>query len=181
MQKYRRIKKIGTIMQRVCLIIALGVAVSSLCLTAYLISSESMSPALESGDYVLMLNLMQPETLQEGDIAGYISTDGSVVIHRAVSPYLDAETDRVAWRMQGDANGGLDMQVLTAKNMVGKVIYRISKDAFPVFRDILRCIFLLPLVTVCVGGILRVYADAKLTVYSAQLAEADKKETEVTK
>lgn len=173
-KKWITIKKVGSTLQLVCLIIALGVGFCMLCSSGFIVGSNSMEPTIAEGDFVFLWNLVQPEKLEEGDIAGYESTDGLVVIHRTVSPYLDADLNRVSWKMRGDANEGDDVQVLTAENMVGKMFLHIDNAHVPLFKLVLRLIYLIPVLLVCIGGMLKVYADMKLSGTSSKASDKSK-------
>lgn len=172
--KWLRIKKIGAFIQATCICLTTALLFVSFCSKGFLIGSNSMSPTLEEGDFVLLWTLTPPEKLEEGDIAGYISNTGNTVIHRTVQPYLDEETDRVGWCMQGDANEGLDVQTLTVNNMVGKMFMRFPNASSKGFKMILTLIYGIPVLLVCLAGLVRTYADMKLSDNSKRVAGKDK-------
>lgn len=170
-KRLRTIKRIGTISQLVCLITSVGIVLSLTFVSLFVVASDSMEPTLGKGDIVLMLTTVQPENLTEGEIAGYKSGTGMTVIHRTVTPYLDTESDRVAWRMQGDANEGMDVEILTSDNCVGKYLCHIPAAKIPTFKMAVGLFCGAALVVVVVGGMLRVYGDTKLSDKAAKVSD----------
>lgn len=174
MRKFQLYKNVGATMQLACMIIVAGLALCTLCSHAYIVASDSMEPTIHPGDFVMLWGLTQPEKLKEGDVAGYMSPNGLTVVHRTVAPYLDNDTDRVAWIMKGDANEGEDVQLLTSENMVGKLYLHIDSTHVTLFKWGLRAIYLVPILLVFVGGVLRTYGDMKLTDKPARVTEKSK-------
>lgn len=168
---WSKIKLLASFIQTFCVCLGAFLLFVSICSSGFLVGSNSMEPTIQTGDFILLWTVTQPENLQEGDIAGYVSGTGNTVIHRTVKPYLDEETNRVAWRMQGDANEGLDVEVLTVNNFVGKMVLRIPHADSKGFKVILSSIYAIPVIIVCLAGLLKVYADMKLSDKSKQKAE----------
>lgn len=76
--------------------------------------SGSMEPALSVGD-IVRIKECDIEKIKEGDIIVYESTEGKKIIHRVV---LCTENGLL---VKGDSNRYMDEEIVTSKNLVGKV------------------------------------------------------------
>lgn len=178
---WSQIKRVASFVQTFCICLGAFLLFVSLCSTGFLVGSDSMEPTIQTGDFVLLWTVTQPEKLKEGDIAGYVSGTGNTVIHRTVTPYLDEETNRVAWRMKGDANDGLDVEVLTVNNFVGKMVFQVHHADSKWFKTILSSIYAVPILLVSLAGLLKVYADMKLSGKGEKKTEKSTKEEDKNK
>ena len=166
----RKVSKLCKWVQIVSMLFTAVLFGMCLVFSLYRVGSGSMSPTYNEGDILILNTLVQPEKLQVGDVAGYVSQNGLTVVHRTDHAYLDPETDRVAWRMKGDAAEGLDVEVLTAANMKGRLAWSIKAADFGVAKTIGSMIFVIPIVLSFVAGLVKVYADAKVSDTVEQLA-----------
>jgi signal peptidase len=87
------------------------------------IYSGSMSPAMEVGDVVIILET-SPEEINVGDVIAF-SREESTVIHRVVD-ITDTESGR-AFITQGDANKSPDSDPVVSGQILGRVIYTVPK------------------------------------------------------
>ena len=83
-----------------------------------------MSPAFEVGDIVLV-DEIEIEDIQEGDIIQYVGFDNSTVLHRVVDIY--EENGETLFSTKGDANPSPDFNPITSNRILGKVVFTIPK------------------------------------------------------
>lgn len=84
----------------------------------------SMEPAIPVHSFLITQDV-EPETLQEGDIITFRSTEqnleGALNTHRITSVY--EENGQLMFRAKGDANAVEDSEPVAAVNVVGKVVF----------------------------------------------------------
>lgn len=84
-----------------------------------IVLSDSMYPAIESGDLIVVKSI-PTEDLKEGDPIAFFDPDSknnAVVTHRIVE-VVETE-DGVSYRTKGDANSAMDQTLVPAENVVG--------------------------------------------------------------
>ncbi len=74
----------------------------------------SMRPTLDEGSLVTIERIAF-SALKKGDIVVYLSADGHPVIHRVY------QSARGSWLVLGDNNGSIDAEVVSPKNLIGRV------------------------------------------------------------
>lgn len=86
--------------------------------------SDSMSPVINKGEYVIAKNCRVSEC-KEGDIVIYRSVAGINIIHRVVGVYWDDTEEGVIEYLvvRGDANANEDYERVTDSNIMKKVVY----------------------------------------------------------
>jgi signal peptidase len=87
------------------------------------IASGSMSPALETGDLVIIQGV-SPTNIQVEDILVFDSPQGSRTIHR-VTQIQTLPNGTTQFKTKGDANPREDLYWIPEQNVHGRVIYRI--------------------------------------------------------
>jgi signal peptidase I len=86
--------------------------------TPTVIYSGSMAPTYEVGDIVL-IDEVDTNTLQEGDIIQYVSYDNTTkIIHRIIE--ITEEDGRVYYLTKGDANPSSDFRPITSQRILGR-------------------------------------------------------------
>ncbi|GAI94887.1 unnamed protein product, partial [marine sediment metagenome] len=91
----------------------------------FTIMGGSMSPAMGSGDVVVVTQI-DPSELKVGDIIVYRRADDSndIVSHRVVDVIDDGE---LSFRTKGDANEDPDPYLVGSSDVVGKVTFVVPK------------------------------------------------------
>ncbi len=74
----------------------------------------SMEPTYSDGTLFLIVPTKWSD-LKPGDVVGYRSSTGIIIVHRIVHSYGDS------WLIQGDNNPVPDQEVVTPQNLVGEV------------------------------------------------------------
>lgn len=88
----------------------------------YIVRSDSMSPTFETGS-MIVVKLVDKESIRENDIITYHGSDSSVVVtHRVVEVLKDEGLQFVT---KGDANNVNDPVPVSAENVIGKVVFYI--------------------------------------------------------
>jgi len=87
------------------------------------IASGSMSPALETGDLVIIQGV-SPTNIQVEDIIVFDKPQGSRTIHR-VTQIQTQPNGTIQFKTKGDANPREDPQWIPEQNVHGRVIHRI--------------------------------------------------------
>lgn len=92
------------------------------------VGSQSMSPAVNKGDAVILKKVKTSQTLDKGQIIAY--TKGKkIIIHRIIE--VTKSKGDVVYVTKGDANNGKDSQVVQKKQVKGVVKLRIPFIAYP--------------------------------------------------
>lgn len=91
---------------------------------AYVVLSDSMSPAIHAGD-VVVVGAAEPSEIEEGDVITFDRPGGDeqLVTHRVVE--VLQEDGQTKFRTKGDANEEADQQLVPASAVVGVVWFHI--------------------------------------------------------
>ncbi len=97
---------------------------------SYVVVSSSMQPTFGAGSVVLV-NSVQPESIEVGDVITYregrqeVIDDGKVnlITHRVIEVIETENT--LMFRTQGDANNAPDPQPVVAEAVIGRVMFSI--------------------------------------------------------
>ena len=92
------------------------------------VGSESMSPALNKGDAVILKKVKDYNTLQKDDIIAY-KKGKLVIVHRIVD--IEKNNGKTFFITKGDANGGNDPNRVKSSQVKGIVVVRIPYIAYP--------------------------------------------------
>jgi signal peptidase len=95
-------------------------------ITLHVILSESMRPTINIGDVVGLKRDFQLSDIHVGDIIAFRQPDISVPITHRVVEIVETETN-VGYRTQGDASEQRDGWIVTAEQVIGKVIFHIPR------------------------------------------------------
>ena len=87
------------------------------------VASGSMSPALETGDLVIIQGT-PPNNIQIGDIIVFDSPEGTRTIHR-VTRIQTLTNGTIKFKTKGDANPDEDTYWTPEQNVHGRVLHRI--------------------------------------------------------
>ena len=91
----------------------------------YGVQSGSMAPAHPKGALIYVRSV-DPGTLKVEDVITYKLTDGTTSTHRIVEVVTDPQyPTRVQYRTKGDANKDVDGSLVSASNIIGKVMFSI--------------------------------------------------------
>lgn len=89
------------------------------------VTSDSMRPSLERGDWVVLKN--QP-SYSVHDVVVFSLNPGNAYVHRVVAlAQYPASSGGVGYRTKGDANSNPDGWTVPAEAVVGKVVMRIPR------------------------------------------------------
>lgn len=92
------------------------------------VGSESMSPALNKGDAVILKKVKDYNTLQKDDIIAY-KKGKLVIVHRIVD--IEKKNGKTFFITKGDANGGNDPNRVKSSQVKGIVVVRVPYIAYP--------------------------------------------------
>lgn len=92
------------------------------------IGSESMVPAINKGDAVIIKKVNKDTNIKKNQIIAY-EKDGKIVVHRVKS--IRKDKDDIYYTTKGDANGGNDPSEVKTKQVKGVVKLRIPFIAYP--------------------------------------------------
>ena len=92
------------------------------------IGSESMVPAINKGDAVIIKKVNKDTNIKKNQIIAY-EKDGKIVVHRVKS--IRKDKDNIYYTTKGDANGGNDPSEVKTKQVKGVVKLRIPFIAYP--------------------------------------------------
>ena len=97
---------------------------------AYVVLTGSMLPDIQVYD-VVVTKKMEPKNLKEGDIITFASSDtrfaGTIITHRIIKKYYDAEKKEYTFQTKGDNNNVADSALVQSNNIFGKVVLKIPK------------------------------------------------------
>lgn len=97
----------------------------------FVILTQSMEPAIKPGDVVVDYS-PKNKKYNVGDIITYVATEGyhsgSSVTHRVIE--IVEKNGEYLYRTQGDANNTADFSLVSSKNIIGKVIFKIPKVGY---------------------------------------------------
>ena len=125
----------------------------------------SMEPAIPEGS-MLLIRQTEPETLQAGDIISFFSPDplldGALNTHR-IQKVLD-DGDTLEFITKGDANFLEDQQPVSARQVVGKVIFSspsLGKFVRLISNPLVFCLaIVLPLFGMLIGNLISALRSA---------------------
>lgn len=87
------------------------------------VGSNSMEPTLQYGDYVVV---KKSKELKEGDIIAFKNNQGKMIVHRIVEKtFRDGQE---VYRTKGDNLDEADTWVVTQDNIIGIVLYVLSRE-----------------------------------------------------
>lgn len=87
------------------------------------VGSNSMEPTLQYGDYVVV---KKSKELKEGDIIAFRNNQGRMIVHRIVEKtFRDGQE---VYRTKGDNLDEADTWVITQDNIIGIVLYVLSRE-----------------------------------------------------
>ena len=92
------------------------------------VGSDSMSPAINKGDAVIIKKVNNASTLKEGDVIAY-KKGKLVIVHRIVA--FEEKNGKTLIITKGDANGGNDPNKVKESQVRGVVEVRIPYIAYP--------------------------------------------------
>ena len=87
---------------------------------SHVVLSDSMRPTFESGD-VILIEDVDPETVEEGDVITYADGSGELTTHRVVD--VVEEDGQLYFRTKGDANEDHDSDLVSAGAVEGRHAY----------------------------------------------------------
>ena len=103
---------------------------SSPTYNAYVVLTGSMLPDIQVYD-VVVTKKTDPKDLKEGDIITFASSDtrflNTIITHRIIKKYYDAEKKEYTFQSKGDNNNVADSALVQSNNIYGKVILKIPK------------------------------------------------------
>ena len=97
---------------------------------AYVVLTGSMLPEIQVYD-VVVTKKTNAKDLKEGDVITFASSDtrflNTIITHRIIKKYYDAEKKQYTFQTKGDNNNVADSALVQANNIYGKVILKIPK------------------------------------------------------
>lgn len=100
---------------------------------AYVVLTGSMVPEIMPKD-VVVTKKREAKDLEVGDIITFLSSDprlsNIIVTHRIKAKYYDATTNKYTFQTKGDANNTADFTLAEDTNIIGEVIFKISKIGY---------------------------------------------------
>ena len=105
-------------------VIAVWFSIGLLPVQPSLIGSGSMSPAINTGDVVIVAKI-PASNIHEGDVIQFRVTRTLDVVHRVTGVTRDGGS--LYFTTKGDANALADPEQVLADNVVGKVVYTVPK------------------------------------------------------
>lgn len=122
----RHVAKIAALLVLVALVIPFAVYAVPGAVGAdhsFVVLSDSMSPAIESGDAVIVEET-DPASIQEGDVITFVRSDeGTPVTHRVSG--VEQSGGQLSFETKGDANEQADPTPVPAENVIGMVAFTI--------------------------------------------------------
>ncbi len=109
-----------TLLVTLCLVAVVAVPQLAGGDESFVVTSDSMSPALDGGD-VVIVSEREPDQIEEGDVITF-APPGDIdqrTTHRVVE--VDKEGGQTAFITQGDANDSPDGQPVAADRVIGEV------------------------------------------------------------
>ena len=103
---------------------------SSPTYNAYVVLTGSMLPEIQVYD-VVVTKKIEAKDLKEGDVITFASSDtrflNTIITHRIIKKYYDAEKKEYTFQSKGDNNNVADSALVQSNNIYGKVIFKIPK------------------------------------------------------
>ena len=92
------------------------------------VGSNSMSPVINRGDAIIIRKVSEDNILKKGDIIAY-DRDKKIIVHRIEE--VTKSGGKVVYVTKGDANNGVDSNVVKTKQVRGVVKVKIPFIAYP--------------------------------------------------
>ena len=89
-----------------------------------------MRPAINKGDAIILKKVNEKTKLQKGDIVAYTNEDNTRTIVHRIEDVTQAN-GRTAYITKGDANNGVDSNVVSISQIKGIVKVKIPFIAYP--------------------------------------------------
>lgn len=94
------------------------------------VGSDSMKPAINKGDAVILKKVSNENQLKKHDIIAYYNEEkNKIIIHRIEE--ISTTNGKTSYVTKGDANNSADMNVVFLKQIKGKVKVKIPYIAYP--------------------------------------------------
>ena len=94
------------------------------------VGSDSMRPAINKGDAIILKKVTEKTKLKKGDIVAFTNEDNTrTIVHRIDE--ISQANGRTAYVTKGDANNGVDSNVVTISQIKGVVKVKIPFIAYP--------------------------------------------------
>jgi signal peptidase len=93
------------------------------------VGSQSMSPTINKGDAIILSKVSKDEQLKKGDIIAFTNNE-KVIIHRIQDITVSNDGKRL-YVTKGDANNGVDSNLVSLKQVRGVVRAKIPYVAYP--------------------------------------------------
>jgi signal peptidase len=88
----------------------------------YTVLSGSMEPVYKTGSVIYVVDVKEPEKLQEGDVITFSLQGGTTATHRIIEV---VEEDGVKYRTKGDANEMADGGLVSPEDIIGKPVFTV--------------------------------------------------------
>lgn len=108
--------------------VALMVGPRMLGLEGVIVLSGSMEPDLNAGGIAFVEPSVQPEAISAGDVISFRSHSGQRVTHRVVE--VIGEAPGLSFRTKGDANDDPDPQLVSSRDLMGRVSFDVPYVGF---------------------------------------------------
>ena len=98
---------------------------------ALVVRSDSMAPALKTGD-VILTRLQRPSAVEPGDVVTFAdpSRSNRLITHRVIE--RTREGGEMSFVTQGDANTGEERWSIPTDGKVGSMVYRLPRLGVPI-------------------------------------------------
>ena len=94
------------------------------------VGSDSMKPVINKGDAIILKKVTPKTELKKGDIVAYTNEDNTrTIVHRIAE--VSKSNGKKAYVTKGDANNGVDSNVVSPSQIKGIVKFKIPFIAYP--------------------------------------------------
>lgn len=124
---------------------------------AYMITTDSMTPAINAGD-VIIVKKVQEEKLQAGDVITFKQKD-KVITHRITN--IDEQDGKKQYTTKGDNNNLEDNEKIEYANIEGKNVLTIPKLGYVINMLENQIVFLLIVLILLILLFLKIKKDEK--------------------
>ncbi len=124
---------------------------------AYMITTDSMTPAINAGD-VIIVKKVQEEKLQAGDVITFKPKD-KVITHRITN--IDEQDGKKQYTTKGDNNNLEDNEKIEYANIEGKNVLTIPKLGYVINMLENQIVFLLIVLILLILLFLKIKKDEK--------------------